>query len=343
VKVVPRTLVVVVVAALAACGPRAEEAPAEGPADDPSSGATPGGLEAADHGRASDPPPARFGRVEGTVTMAGAVASRAEPVEAEAPIEVPEGGVADLLLRDGGRITLVDGAAARMTDEGGAQLLLLEGGAHLLQPPAGNSPRPPLRVATPFGTAEIPVSGQAYVHVFPNGTGWLAALAGTVAVSQGDATARRELRDLDLGAGRALAVTDRMAEPTEGPRRLADARAAVGALRSGLVDGAALADGVRDQTRRLDASLDWLEGETRRGRELTTLHRTAVREGSEEAQQLQARLVEHSRKLYRLRRIATVRWERLRAMVLHRDRASETAGSDPVGERRERVAGLLAL
>src|SRR5690606_4534844 len=105
-------------------------------------------------------------------------------------------------------------------------------------------------------------------------------------------------------------------EPTEAPRRLADAREAAAALAVAPPEPEAerLARDVQNEARRLDAALRLLETETRRGRELTTQHGAAVREGRrDEAQRLQRRLVDHSQALYRLRQLATARWERLRA------------------------------
>ena len=143
---------------LCACGEEPEVA--EPPRAEPP-------LDSAPH--VVDPPPAELRDVSGMVTLAGARARRGEPVEAEQAIEVSEGGSAVLQLRDGGRITLDDGARAWVVDESAAQLLLVRGGAHAVQPPAGSSPRPPLRLVTPAATVEIGQSGEAYVATYEGG------------------------------------------------------------------------------------------------------------------------------------------------------------------------------
>ncbi len=320
---------------LCACGEEPEVA--EPPRAEPP-------LDSAPH--VVDPPPAELRDVSGMVTLAGARARRGEPVEAEQAIEVSEGGSAVLQLRDGGRITLDDGARAWVVDESAAQLLLVRGGAHAVQPPAGSSPRPPLRLVTPAATVEIGQSGEAYVATYEGGASWVVALGGGVAVSNGESDARQRLRTVDLVAGQAVAVSNRIAEPTEAPRRLAAAREAATALAVAPPEPEAerLARDVENEARRLDAALRLLETETRRGRELTSQHGAAVRDGQrDEAQRLQRQLVNHSQALYRLRQLATARWERLRAQWLRLGLVGQRPASDPVALRRERVVGLLGL
>ena len=99
---------------------------------------------------------------------------------------------------------------------------------------------------------------------------------------------------------------------------------------------------LRSETERLDQALRWLETEARRGRDLTNQHRDAVREGNqEESSRLQRELVGHSQSLYRLRRLATARWERVRAKQLRLAAAGRAPNEDPVASRRVRVDGLL--
>lgn len=321
---------------LAACGEDAEAAEPSAPA--------PASVDSAPH--AVDPPPAQLRAVTGMVTLAGARGGPGEPVEAEQAIEVGEGASAVLQLRDGGRITLDEGARAWVVDESAAQLLLVRGAAHAVQPPAGSSPRPPLRLVTPSATVEIGQSGEAYVATFEGGASWVVALGGGVAVSNGESDARQRLRAVDLVAGQAVAVSTRIAEPTEAPRRLDAAREAASALAVAPPEPEAerLARDVENEARRLDAALRLLETETRRGRELTSQHGAAVREGRrDEAQRLQRQLVDHSQALYRLRQLATARWERLRAQWLRLGLVGQRPASDPVALRRERVVGLLGL
>lgn len=295
---------------------------------------------------AADPPPIRVREVVGLVTVGGAAARAGQGVDAEQTIEVSQDGRVTLSLRDGARVVLDEGSRARVITEGAAQLLLIRGAAHLAQPPAGNSPRPPLRVVTPSATVEIGHSGEAYVVLFDGGASWVAALGGSVSVSNGEADARRRLRTVELVAGQAVAVPNRIADPTEGPRRLADARETARALATAPPEpeDERLARDIASETARLDLALRWLETETRRGRELTTRHNEAVRAGERnEAQRLQRQLVDHAQALYRLRQLATARWERLRAQCLRLALVGRPPANDPVAARRERVVGLLGL
>lgn len=317
-----------------ACGGKGE------PLDEPPPEPSP--IESAPHDR--DPPPAQLREVVGVVTVGGAAAQRGDSVDAERAIEVPLGGRAVLQLKDGGRVTLDEGAVARVLEDTAAQLLLIRGAAHAAQPPAGSSPRPPLRLVTPAATVEIGQAGETYVATFDGGGSWVVALAGGVSVSNGESDSRQRLRTVDLAGGQAVAVSGRIAEPTEGPRRLEDARQAARALAVAPPEpeGERLARDIEHEARRLDAALRLLETETRRGRELTNQHGEAVREGDRnQVQRLQRALVEHSQALYRLRQLATARWERLRAQWLRLGLVGPRPARDPVEQRRERVVGLL--
>lgn len=293
-----------------------------------------------------DPPPARIRELEGVVTLDGAALRRGDPIEAEKRIEVPIGGQASLQLKDGGRITLDGGATAYVVTEGAAQLLLIGGAAHAVQPPAGSSPRPPLRLVTPAATVEIGQTGEVYVATFDGGGSWVAVLSGAALVSNGEADSRQRLRTVEIGAQQAVAVAGRIAEPTEAPRRLNEARQAARALASAPPEPEAerLLRDLAHEGRRLDSALRLLETETRRGRELTNQHGAAVQQAdAQETQRLQRALVQHSQALYRLRQLATARWERLRALWLRLGLIGQRPALDPVEQRRERVVGLLGL
>lgn len=307
---------------------------------------TPAGAEARHGLEARDPAPAMVRRVEGPVTIEGAAAPADAPVEAEQMIDVPPNGRAVLQLRDGGRVEVDGNSRVQVVDEGAAQLLLVRGSLYAAQPPAGNAPRPPLRVVSPTAAVEVGQAGEFYLVAFENGGSWVAVLGGLASVSSGEADARRRLRTLDLGRGQAVAVPARVADPTEGPERLAAARTTAAALAasSEAVGLEQRRTALAHEVERLDQALRWLETETRRGRQLTTEHRAAVRAGqSGDAQRLQAELVDHSQALYRLRRLATARWERLRAQQLRLADLGASSAADPVSARRDRVVGLLGL
>ncbi len=278
------------VALLAACG----EDPA--PAPDPMAEDVPDDPAA----EAADPPPAHVSSLSGTVTVEGAVASRGQAVDAEQVVEVREGGRATLVFEEGGHATLEEGSIGRVVTESAAQLFLIRGAAHAVQPPSGSSPRPPLRIVTSTATIDIPAAGEVYVAILEGGASFIAVLSGGASISNGEADARRRLRAVDLAAGQAMAVLTRLPEPTEGPRRLTDARQATRALATPATEPEAprLARDVEAEAQRVDQALRWLETETRRGRELTTQHRDAVRQGqTQEADRLQRQLVGHSQAL----------------------------------------------
>ncbi|MBX3273575.1 MAG: FecR domain-containing protein [Sandaracinaceae bacterium] len=324
--------------ALVACGqeaPTATPPPPREVEDEPSEG----------HAATEDPAPASLVRASGEVTVGGAEARVGADLAAEVPIEVPEGGQAVIQLRDGGRLELDGPARAVLVEDSAAQVMLLRGRLYAAQPPAGNAPRPPLRIAAPSSTVEIGHAGEVYVAVFDWGGSWVSVLQGGAAVSVGESDARQRLRELDVVAGRAVAAPDRLAEPTEGPTRLAAAReaaAALAALEAPAVEPAAERAALAQEADRLDQALRSLETETRRGRDLTSQHRDAVRQGqTDEASRLQRELVAHSQALYRLRRLATARWERVRAKHLRLDALGRAPSEDPVQARRDRVEGLL--
>ncbi|MCA9608267.1 MAG: FecR domain-containing protein [Myxococcales bacterium] len=328
---------------LAACG----EDPVPTPPVDPPPEDV--GDPAADDGHATqpDPAPGRLVRLTGAVTIGGAEASANMEIDGEVPIAVPDGGQAVIQLRDGGRLEIDGEATARLVEDAAAQVILVTGFLYAVQPPAGNAPRPPLRVATPAVTVEIGQSGEIYVAAMgPTGAAWVSVLEGAAEVSVGEADNRRRVRTVELPAERAVAVPRRIAEPTEGPSRLTVAREAARVLAAGATeepDEAADRATLTTETERLDQALRWLETEARRGRDLTAQHRDAVQNGrTEDATRLQRELVTHSQELYRLRRLATTRWERVRAEHL-RQQVMGTASptEDPVALRRDRVDGLL--
>lgn len=335
--------------ALIACGGD-DDAPADDGRDDPQptteESPPPEDDVGDDHAPTPDPPPGRLVRLTGTVTIDGAAASAGMDLEAESVIEVPAEGQAVIQLRDGGRLEVDGGSVARLVEDAAAQALLIRGSLYAAQAPEGNSPRPPLRVVSPSATVEIGQSGEIYLVAFEWGGSWMTVLGGAAAVTTADATNQRRLRVVELSAGRAVAVPDRIAEPTEGPSRLTAARAAAAQLAAAAPESAPDASAERSalasEAERLDQALRWLETETRRGHELTTGHREAVREGdTEEAGRLQRELVGHSQNLYRLRRLATARWERVRARALRLALRGQSPQEDPVAARQDRVAGLL--
>lgn len=321
------------------------------PDPEPTHGHHHGGEHGHHHGHGGprpEAPPARVSRLRGQATVDGAQARNGMALEPESTIEVPPGGEMHVLLRDGGRFALDGGTTARLVTDGPTQLLLVRGRLHATQPARGGAARPPLRVATPSATCELAGAGEMYLSTYENGSTWLASLGGQASVTSGEADNRHRVRESDVRAGQSVAIGERVAEPTEGPERIEAARAAAAALANGEgmseADPEAVQRGLTERLASLDEALRWLETETRRGSELTTQHRAAVQAGDrDEARRLQREVVGHSQELYRLRRVATARWERVRAQHLWLGLLDAQPTEDPVAARRDRVAGLLGF
>lgn len=325
-------------------GHRGHGSPDERGEDDPRRAGEP--VEA--HGTPPDQPPARLARASGDVVRARGPIEPGAALEAGDSLIVRGEGRADVDLADGGRIVLDRDTEIRIGDGGPAQIVLVRGALHAVVPPGPAGPRPPLRVATPAASIDLGGSGEFFAVAHASGGTWIASLSGLTTIATGEADARRRLRTLDLPPGRALLVVSRMSEPTTGPERLDDARAAGGAV----FETAPPLDAARAQRdataagRSLDESLLWLETETRQGLELTSRHREAVRAGrGDEGMRLQRELVSHSQRLHALRQVATARWERVLAGSLQLARVpGASPGDGALAEsRRDRVTSLLGL
>lgn len=296
-----------------------------------------------------DQPPARVTRFEGDVSrLRGTTLTPGEGLDFGDGLVVHGQGCADIDLGNGRRISLERETEIRVAERGTAQILLLRGSIHALVPPGPNGLRAPLRVATPAASIELGGSGEFYAVAHPSGATWVVGLAGVTTVASGEIDARRRLRTIELPAGSALLVGSRgMGEPTEGPTRLEDARTASVTLfeTAAALDTDRMLRELEEGARRLDESLLWLEAELRRGRELSTQHRGAVRAGrSQEAMRLERELVAHGQKLYVLRELVTARWERLLVGSLQFARlagVTPASATEWVETRRDRVESLI--
>lgn len=291
-------------------------------------------------------PPARLTRFEGQVVRARGTVAAGDALEAGDSLAVQGPGRADVDLGDGGRVVLDADTEIRIGDGGPAQIVLVRGVVHALMPPGPSGPRPPLRIAAPAASIDLPGAGEVLVIAHASGVTWAAALTGLTTVATGEVDGRRRLRTIDLTPARALLVASRMAEPTDSPPRLEDARATgLAALEaaSPLETDRATRD-LADAAARLDEALLWLETETRRGLELTSQHREAVRAGrTDEGMRLQRDLVGHSQQLYALRQVAIARWERVVAGEAQLARLPGARPSELSSARRDRVGSLLGL
>jgi hypothetical protein len=304
------------------------------------------GTPAEEHGTAPDRAPARVARFTGEVARSRGPLDEGADLERGDGLVVRGDGSADVDLRDGGRVSLDRDTEIRIGDGGPAQIVLVRGALHAVVPPGPAGPRPPLRIATPSASVDLAGSGELYVIAHASGATWVVGLGGLTTVVTGEVDGRRRLRVVELVPSRAVLVAARMAEPTDGPARLDEARTAAAAL----LESAAPLEAERatrdlgELATRLDESLLWLETEGRRGRDLTTQHRAAVSEGdSERSMRLQRDLVGHAQQLHALRQIATARWERLSAATTQLARLPGASASDLADTRRDRALSLLGL
>lgn len=348
-------LVLALVLALGACGgggddpapPTTSAAESHGHhADPPPSTST---LVTEAHGtptvrEESDAPPVRLVHLTGTARGETAPLAEGDALEHRARITVEDGAEATLETSDGDRLVLFGPALAQIGDRGGASLHLASGMCHVRLPPGPAGPRAPLRIATPESSVELIGPGELLLDADRSGATWHVVMAGLSRVGTGDADAHHHARTLDLQNSMALVVIDEPAEPTPGPVRLDEARAAARAIfaTASPLEPARAAERVRRAGTSLDAALGWIEAESRHGQDLTDQHRAAVASGnSDEAMRIQGELVGHAQELHALRDTARLRWERLSVLVLA---GAVPAGEpDPIAARRDRATSLLGL
>ncbi len=291
----------------------------------------------------ADEPPARLLRLEGEVVRPRGPLEEGAALEHGDALIVREEGRAEIGLRQGGHVVLFAGAEAYVGGEGPSQIALLHGGLHAVAPPNAAGSRPPLRVATPTVSIELGGGGEFFVMVHPLAGAWIASLSGVTTVATGEVDTRRRLRVVELPSGRAMMIGTRLNEPVDGPTGLSDARAAALAVFEEIGGADSRARDLTEVARRLDESLLWLEAETRRGLELTTQHRDAVRMArAEDALRLERSLQGHAQQLHALRQIATARWERLEAGSFESGRATGLPNR-LVSARRDRIESLLGI
>lgn len=232
-------------------------------------------------------------------------------------------------LREGARVSVEPGAQVRLLDEAPAQIAVAEGLVHVVLPPMGSSPRPPLRVGTPSGTLRVNGSGDAWALVFPDGRAWFAVTGGMaeVLVQREEGT-----ESIGLHAGQALVAG--AAEPTAGPVGEAAARAAAAVLRSG-------ASGEMPNEATLEAAIAELDEAIRstsedfaRGEVLQRAHQEATESGNGH-EALQA-IVRFSQETQVRRDALLLVYERARSLALRRG-----VTPDPGSLRRRDVRTAL--
>ncbi len=292
----------------------------------------------------SDAPPVHLVHLTGTARGETAPLAEGAALDHRARITVEDGAEATLETADGDRLVLFGPALAQIGDRGGASLHLASGSCHVRLPPGPAGPRAPLRIATPESSLELVGPGEVLIDADRSGATWYVVMAGLSRAGTGDADAHHRARMIDLQNSTALVVADEPAEPTPGPVRLDEARAAARAIFATAVplEAARAAERVRRAGTSLDAALGWIEAESRHGQDLTDQHRAAVAAGNgDEAMRIQGELVGHAQELHALRDTARLRWERLSVLVL--SGAVPPGEPDPLAARRDRAASLLGL
>ncbi|MFK8002980.1 MAG: hypothetical protein AB8H86_25650 [Polyangiales bacterium] len=214
-------------------------------------------------------------------------------------------------------------------DETPAQIAVAQGLVHVVLPPMGSSPRPPLRVGTPSGTLRVNGSGDAWALVLPDGRAWFAVTGGMaeVLVQREEGT-----ESVGLHAGQALVAG--AAEPTAGPVGEEAARAAATLLSNGAADempSQATLDAVVVQ---LDEAVRSTSEDYARSEVLQRAHREATESGDGH-EALQA-IVRFSQETQVRRDSLLLVYERVRSLALRRG-----VTPDPGSVRRLAVRAAL--
>ena len=241
-----------------------------------------------------------------------------------------EGAPIVLDLRDGARVELLEGAHARLTDEAPAQLILARGAAHLVLPPMGSSPRPPLRVGTPAASLVIGGSGDGWVLVLPDGRVWVAMTGGRAELETPDGSS------VVVVAGRAIVAG--AAETTAGPEDEEAARGMLSAMQNDAdVDATIPRERLDAALVRLDEATGAAEASWQEGEAVRAAHREAASSGGNTRETLRA-LARFGQDTQAVRDALRLQYEVARAL-------STRLGDqpDPVASRRRRVRAALRL
>lgn len=222
----------------------------------------------------------------------------------------PDGAVV-LDFRREGRAEVDGGAIFAIGADRPMELIVFQGGVRMTLPPAGNSSRPALRVATPDFAAEIPGSGDAYMSVvYAVPSTRLYALSGTTEASDGALAPDGTVARTFVPAGRA----------TNDARSLVGGKTTVNAARAEHVARAHLPVARRaarppstESLARLDAAVAAVEAEAVRGAALDDAHRAAVASKAPNAREALLAIVQHSQTNLRLGEALLVAWERAQA------------------------------
>lgn len=333
-----------------ACADRCGSDPAPGTPSEAAGSTSPAASEtsAAEPEPAPEPPLARVRGPAGERRP-----GRGEPLEPGSAVRTGSEGSLAVDFRTGARAELGPSSHAVLGDESEAELFVARGRVRGLLPPAGNSPRPPLRLATPAGTVEIPGSGDVWVVTLTDGSAHVAVLAGRATVTSGaihapsdgaEVLVRRTLAAGEAGSVGALSGPDEDG-PGDGPANEAEAKAWAAKLRDGAPSAAPkrLGTELEAQLARLDERVEALAAELERGQRIEAAHRTAVAEGADQAGALQQDLVEHSQARFRLRSIVLARWERVRALASLLAGAADAGPEADLAARATRVRRVLGF
>jgi hypothetical protein len=310
------------------------------------------GAEGSGAGDTSKRPWARVRFGEGDK---GTAAEAGRALVPGAMLTTGEGSGLVVSFRRGGRVELGKDAHARIGGSAPAQLFVAEGRAYATLPPAGNSPRPGLHVATATASIRIGSSGDAWVVALPDGSTWVAMLRGTAEVVTGqtrsapadgdDSGAGDKLRAWRVRAGQQMRITaDGVGSPESGPQKVEQARARTAKLReaAGTASEPARRRAFEARLKQLDPALEALAAERKRATELQRAGDAAGRDGGPDPREVQKQLVQHSQARFRLRRIALAQWERTQACGL---RVAQSTGEMPesLAPRRARARKLLGI
>lgn len=280
---------------------------------------------------------AHVARVEGDVHIAAAT-GRGEALAAGGSllpgvwVETGPDGAVVLDFRREGRVEIDAGTLFAIGADRPMELIVSQGGVRMTLPPAGNSSRPSLRVATAELVAEIPGSGDAYVSVVDAAPPTrVYALSGTTETSDGGLAADGACVRTFVPPGQA----------TSDARTLVEGALTVNAARAEHVERArrparriAGPPPWTDSLVRLDEAVAAVEAEAARGAALDAAHRAAVASNAPDARDALLAIARHSQATVRLSEALLVRWERAQA-------ALDPQGAAELASRAARVRAAL--
>ncbi len=250
------------------------------------------------------------------------------PLQAGRVVTLDQGAVLTVDLQGGGRLVARHAAALEVGELRDNQLIVWSGSLWVQLSATGGERREPLRVATPDVSVVASRSAQLWVstrRALEGGGTYLALLSGSAELSTGQRMKDGRLVSMPMVAGQSVVVLHGLIPAFEpGPGTVEQAHE-IGASFLEPARGAVRRDN-SPSTEALTQVLDDLRTHDETGDVLAQRQRKAKAAGDRQTvAQAQRDIVAHAQSLYRLRALALVRWELLRARI--RSSGAATSGA----------------